>query len=312
MMNTEDVSNHGRSPQKAGVALLANLAAGSEYLYQKGIRFAVPKAWQGAQLLFSLPDHFKVLRVLSHPQTARLARENPLLAFKYLGKYVALRLPLKTRRSIFLSHFQFLQRTFRASFLDSVARLSPTLWHRTIEQKTFHIAIELKEVLGWEGELRLDFSMTGRLVYRLIFVFAAGRDFNLQDETIIVISSIQGVRDFDRVKMATKTCYDIQPAHILMAALGGLAEAAHVSTILGLHQSRQVFCNDKLFFSYEKFFEGYGNESADEGIYFIPVPYFKKPVLEIKASHRRRSRKKRLFKADVRDQTVHAIQEYLG
>jgi uncharacterized protein VirK/YbjX len=309
MMNKEDLSDQGRSPRAGGASLVANLVAGLEYLRKKGTRLTLPRVYQGLQFLLSLPGHFRVLRVLSHPQSARLVREHPLLAFKYLWKYVALRLPMKARRSILLSHFQFLQRTFRTTFLDLVERLSPTLWSQTIEQKTFHVALD--RILGCEGELRLAFSMMGSEVYRLIFVFASGRDFNLRDETIIIVSSIKGVHDFDRVRLATKTCHDIQPAHILMAALGGLAEAANVSAILGLHQTRQLF-RDKLSFSYEKFFETYGNEIPGEGTYYIRVPYFRKPASEIKPAHRARNRRKRLFKADVRDQTVRTLQQYLS
>jgi uncharacterized protein len=309
MMNKEDLPDQGRSPQAGSASLLANLVAGSEHLRKNGIRLTLPRVYRGLRFLLSLPGHLRVLRVLSHPQSARLVREHPLLAFKYWWRYVALRLPMKTRRSILLSHFQFLQRTFGTTFLDLVERLSPTLWSQTIEQKTFHVALEL--IRGCEGELRLAFSTMGSRVYQLIFVFASGRDFNLRDETIIIVSSIKGVHDFDRVKLATKICHDIQPAHILMAALGGLAEAANVSAILGLHQTRQLF-RDKLSFSYEKFFETYGDEIPGEGMYYIRVPYFRKPASEIKPTHRGRNRRKREFKADVHDQTVRALRQYLG
>jgi hypothetical protein len=47
-------------------------------------------------------------------------------------------------------------------------------------------------------------------------------------------------------------------------------------------------------------------------MYYIRVPYFRKPASEIKPAHRARNRRKRLFKADVRDQTVHALQQYLS
>ena len=291
--------------------MLANLRTGWEYLYKRGSRFAFPRMYQAARLLFSLPQHINVLRVLTHPQSAGLARQYPLLAFKYLADYVVLKLPMKSRRSIFLYHFQFLQRTYSTTFLDSVQRLSPILWRQTIEQKTFHVTMELLGVLGCEGELRLVFYMEGSEVYRLIFVFASGREFNLQDETIVIVSGIQGVPNFERVKVATKICCDIQPAHILMTAIGGLADAAGVSAILGPHDTRQLFCRPKLYFSYSSFFETYGKEIPNHKMYYISVPLPQKPVSEIKATHRRRNRQKRHFRAGVHCQVVQAIQEYL-
>ena len=291
---------------------MVDLDAGSTSLLQKGTQFVVPRAWLALRVLICLPHHREVLRVLRHPQSAALIRQYPRMAFKYLNKYVALRLPMKTRRSIFLSHFQFLQRAFKATFLDSAQRLSPTPWRQTIEQRAFRVAIELIAIMGCEGELRLVFYMDEHEVSRLIFVFASGRDFNLPDQTIAIVSGIQGARDFERVKLATKTCCDVQPAHILMAALGALAEATHISTILGPHEKRQLLCGDKSFFSYGGFFEMYGKKIPYQQMYHIGVPYFHKPILEVKASHRRRNRRKRQFTDDVRAQTVVAIQDYLA
>jgi uncharacterized protein VirK/YbjX len=299
--------------RKADAAtLLSSLAAGTAYLLRRGAHFMLPRAQRAARLLICLPHHLQVLRVLKHPQSAGLARQYPRMAFKYLDSYVALRLPIKTRRSIFVAHFRFLQRAFNARFIDVVQRLSPTLWHQTIEQHAFRVAIELIAIMGREGELRLVFYMDDNEVYRLIFVFASGRDFDLADETVAIVSGIQGAHDFERVKLATRTCCDVQPAHILMAALGAIAEATHVSTILGLHEQRQLLSGEKLFFSYARFFETYGTEIPHQQMYRIRVPYPNKPMLEVKASHRRRNRQKREFRRDVRDQTLAAIQAYLA
>jgi hypothetical protein len=56
----------------------------------------------------------------------------------------------------------------------------------------------------------------------------------------------------------------------------------------------------------------YGKEIPYQQMYHIGVPYFHKPILEVKASHRRRNRRKRQFRDDVRAQAVKAIQDYLA
>ncbi len=296
-----------------GLALVwANLVAASGYLYGKGPGFAAARVSQGLRLLLSLPQHYSVLRVLSHPQCSGLLRRHPMLAFKYLGDYVALGLPVAARRSIFVSHFKSLQRLFKANFLDLVQRSSPMLWHATMDGRQFHITLELTGVLGSEGELRLVFYMDRSEVYRLVFVFASGRDFDLPDEELLIVTGIQGVRDFERVKIATKTCCDIQPAHILMTAIGAIAEASRVSTILGPNETRQLFCGAQLFFSYGDFFHTYGSEMPSQNMYRIDVPFYRKPTFAIKATHRRRNRHKRLFRSDVHHRVFEAIREYLG
>jgi uncharacterized protein VirK/YbjX len=304
--------DHGPKHRTGFVSLWSNLLAAVDYLKWKGPLFAAARVGQGLRLLLSLPQHFSVLRVLSHPQCSNLLRRYPMLAFKYLGDYVALGLPVSARRSIFVSHFKSLQRLFNAGFLESVQRSAPTLWRATVEQRAFHVTLELIGVLGCEGELRLVFYMDGSEVYRLIFVFASGREFGLPDQEVLIVTGIQGVHDFERVRIATKTCCDIQPAHLLMTAIGAIAEAARVATILGPHQTRQLFCGAQLFFSYGEFFETYGKEMPGQSMYRINVPYCRKPVLAIKPSHRRRNRRKRQFKAAVHRNVLEAVQPYLN
>jgi uncharacterized protein VirK/YbjX len=292
-------------------ALRKNLLAGIRYLFRKRPGFFAARIWQAIRLLLSLPQHTAVLRTLEHPQSAAFSRRYPLFAFKYLDEFVVLRLPLRTRRSIFISHLRFLQQTFKPSFIDTVENQRPAMWRKVIDGRMFSIALEVAAVLGGEGEFRLAFYMDGAEVYRLLFVFAAGNHFNLSDQRIAVVTGIQGAPDFELVKLATKTCSDIQPAHVLMSAFGGIAEAANISTVLGPDEKRQLFA-PRLLFSYGRFFETYGKEIPGENLYCIRIPYFEKPASEVKADHRRRNRRKRQFRAEVRLQALDAIQEYLA
>jgi len=292
------------------VPFFVALIAAVHSVRHRDARIAIAGVRQALLLLFSLREHISALRVLTHPQSAQLTGKYPLLPFKYLGKYVALGLPLATRRSIFVTHFQFVQRKFNNSFLASMDSLPITVWQRAIGQRTFDVAIGLNYPAHREGDLMLIFRMDGVMVYRLFFVFASGRYFHLQDATVIVVPAIQGVPDFERVKLATRTCRDIQPAHILMAALGALAEVAGVSTILGLHQARQLY-REQLRFAYDRFFEIYGPQIAGEKLYLIKVPYIEKPISKIERSHRKRTLRKRAFKGDARRQVAETLSRYL-
>jgi uncharacterized protein len=262
-------------------------------------------------LLLSWHRHISVRRVLSQPQFARLTARRPLLSYKYLGNYVALGLPLAARRSIFVGNYQFLQRKFNDSFIACMDSVPVTVWRTAIGRSTFDVAFGLNGVRDREGDLLLDFHMDGSLVYRLMFVFAPGRDFHLADETVIVVAAVQGVPDFERVRLATKTCCDIQPAQILMAALGAIAELVGVSTLLGLHQSRQLV-GERVLFAYDRFFEIYGSEFAGQRTYLIKVPYLEKSIAEIERCHRKRTLRKRAFKGHARRQVLENLRRYLA
>jgi uncharacterized protein len=293
------------------VPFFAALIAGVHSVRHHDASIAIAGLRQAVLLLCSLRKHASVLRVLSHPQSAHLTSQYPLLPFIYLGNYVAVGLPLAARRAIFLTHFQFVQRKFNNSFLASMANSPIAVWHRTIGHRTFDVALGLNYPQHREGDLMLSFRMDGAMVYRLTFSFASGRHFDLPDATVIVVAAIQGVPDFERVKLATRTCSDIQPAHILMAALGALADLVGVSTILGLHQARQLL-GEQLYFAYDRFFEIYGPEIADQRLYLIKVPYSEKPLSEIERSHRKRTQRKRAFKGDTRHQVVESLSLYLA
>jgi uncharacterized protein VirK/YbjX len=298
-------------PQRISGYVVANLIAGARYVSHRGAHFAAGKTWRAARLLLSFGSFIRLLRLLSHPQSAGLAREHPGLPFKYLGDYVALRLPMRVRRSILESHYRFLQQKFTVTFLDLVRRERPVLWQASLDGRSFHILIDFPE-RHYEGDLRLNFAMDGAELYRLIFVFAEGRDLNFEEGIILIMTSIQGDGDFSGIKLATKTCHDTQPAHILMAALSGLAESTGIATLFGFHETRQISRGDELFFSYERFFESYGKEITDTKMYQIRMPYFEKPVAEIKTNHRSRNLRKRQFKAEIRAQVKRAVEKYLN
>ena len=291
------------------VSLFATSIAAARHLCRQGAKRAIARTGPALRLLFSFWKHISVLRVLSHPQSAQVARKYPLLTFRYLGNYVARGLSPAMRRSIFLTHFQFLQQRFDRGFLAAMDSSPITIWRKIMGQRTFDIALGLNDTI--EGNLLLLFRMDGIVVYRIMFVFAPGHDFHLPDKTIILLSAVQGVPDFNRVKLATRTCCDIQPAQMLMSALSALAEVAQISTILGLHESRQLF-RESVRFAYGRFFEIYGEEIPGQGIFLIPVPYVEKPISTIEISHRKRTLRKRQFKAAAHHHVVEVLRGYLA
>jgi uncharacterized protein VirK/YbjX len=303
------VAPNQRSAPKEEPGFWESVKACACFASSRGVRYSAGKAWSALRVLFSLRQHLVVQKLLSDPQYMMLIREQPLLPLKYASPYVALGLSTRVRRSILSAHYQFLRQKFRPTFLDSVLGSLP-LWLATMGAQEFQISIDFP-YSNTEGDLQLVFRMDGTKVYKLIFVFASGRDFDLADDMVIAVTNIQGAADFDRVKLATRKCHDIQPAHMLMAALSGLADATNISTAVGFHGDRQISRCTRLFFSYEDFYDIYGEKILGRKMHRMPLPHSEKPVSDIQSNHRKRSLRKRRFKADIRAQVSNTVAQYL-
>ncbi|HWZ47188.1 MAG TPA: DUF535 family protein [Herbaspirillum sp.] len=270
------------------------------------------QTWRrAALLLFNLRQHLRLIRILSHPQAAQLIIRNPELSYKYLRNYIALDIPTTTCLAILIEHYSYLQKHFKHDFLDIVCHSPIPLWSQYIDGISFEIVMDYPHTIDFEGDLCLIFKKDQVNIYRIIFVIANGSSFALPNDNVLFLSSVQGMGDFEDVKQATKVCHDIQPAQLLMAAMNGVGMALGVDMIVGIGDKNQISRGSKFYFSYEKFFENYGDLIPHTNFYKMPLPYAEKPLELIDAHHRKRSQKKRFFKNDIRDQVALSIRQYV-
>ncbi|MDR3413557.1 MAG: DUF535 family protein [Formivibrio sp.] len=270
------------------------------------------KTWRRAILIsWNIKEHLKLLRILSHPQPRVLINKYPELTYKYLRDYISFDISTKNSLSILIGHYSFLQNNFKDDFLDLVCHSPIALWQSCIDGSQFEIALGFPHTIDFEGDLCLLFKKDQECLYRIIFVIANGGPFNISDENVIFISSVQGMHDFDGIKQATKACQDIHPAQLLMSSINGLSMALGFNTVIGIGTKNQISQGEKLHFSYEKFFESYGDFVPAENYFKIQLPYAEKPLNLINANHRRRTQRKRDFKNEIRDQVALAFGQYL-
>lgn len=269
------------------------------------------RTWhRGALLIFNIRGHLRLLRILSHPQTAQLIARQPDLSHKYLRNYISFDISTRNCLAILIGHYAYLQENFRGDFLDILCESPLPLWRQCIDGVSFEIALDFPHKIDFEGDLCVIFRKDQCCLYRIIFVIANGSSFGLSDEHVIFISSVQGMHDFDGVKQATKVCHDIQPAQLLMAAIGGIGAALGFHTIIGIGTKNQISQGEKLFFSYDKFFENYGALADGENFYRIPLPYAEKPLDSIHARHRKRAQGKRAFKNEIGEQVASVVERH--
>ncbi len=271
-----------------------------------------PKTWhRGMLFVMNIRQHLKFIRILSHQQTKQLINSKPELTYKYLRNYISFDIPARNGLLILISHYSYLQHNFKTDFLDNISSSPAQLWQQYIDGISFEIVMDFPHTVDHEGDLCLLFKMDLVCIYRVIFVIANGSLFELPDDQVVVVSSVQGMHGFEEIRQATKTCRDIQPAQLLMAAISGVGLALGFNTILGIASKNQISQSEKFYFSYDKFFEKYGDPIPQKNFYKIQLPYAETPLELIHTRHRKRTQRKRAFKNEIRERVASSIEQYL-
>ncbi|MGB7192552.1 MAG: DUF535 family protein [Collimonas pratensis] len=270
------------------------------------------KTWhRGMLFILNFRSHLRFIRILSHPQARQLILRKPELTYKYLRDYISLDIPARNGLLILISHYSYLQSNFRIDFLDEIYQRPVPLWEQYIDGIPFEIVMDFPHTVDHEGDLCLIFKKDLACIYRMIFVIAKGSSFDFPDEHVIFISSVQGMHDFAEIQQATRICHDIQPAQLLMAAISGVGLALSFNTIVGIASKNQICQCEKFFFSYDKFFEKYGELVPQKNFYRISLPYAEKALDLIQVRHRKRTQVKRMFKKGIRDQVAISMGKYI-
>ncbi|QRX81263.1 DUF535 family protein [Glaciimonas sp. PAMC28666] len=269
------------------------------------------QTWRrGLFLLLNIRRHIKLINTLSHPQVAKLTLDNPEMSYKYLRNYISLDISKKNSLAILTGHYTYLQKHFRSNFLEVIYNFPVRLWSQNINDNLVEIVIGFPHTIDYEGDLCLIFKIDKVSIYRIIFVIANGAPFGVPDENVIFVSSVQGMHDFENVKLATKVCHDIQPAQLLMAAMSGLTSSLGFKTMVGIGNKNQISQGKKFYFSYNTFFEKYGVLMSETNFFKIPVPFAEKPLELIEMKHRKRTQKKRAFKNEISEHVALAMEQF--
>lgn len=265
-------------------------------------------------MLYTLTTGFRFRRIIWHahkhrylsqllktsPQVAALAQANPRLTYKYLGQYLALDLPTKDKLGMLTSHYRYFTKYIRSHFFEDVLRKT-YIWQDRQGDDSFAIGLFFPVGLDWEGELAIVMECNTVPVYTIRFTVVADQLPNSLFSESIFVGGIQGVRNPDLVKQATKTLFDITPAALLMAALQGIALAYGSTCIWGAGNERQL-ASGAASFNYDAFWDTLGGQKQPNLLYRLPIPFPEKPITAIKANHRSRTLRKREYKYNLTQQ----------
>jgi uncharacterized protein VirK/YbjX len=248
-----------------------------------------------------------IFRLLSQPAFKRVVAEDPRFLFKYLTRnYLVRGLSVADRATCFMHHYSTLIERFPEENRRQILHDNVSLIKIAEGETNVSILMGLSKTEVREGELRLSLHVNGSIVYVLQFTIVPGKVLGCSAKSVLLVSRLQGVKGcYQKVKLATKTCNDVSPPALLFTALQGIAEGNQIDKIAGVSARDQFSYHEdfsKIFAeAYDGFFEEHGGIRTESNLYFIELPLQEKPLEQVPEGHKLRTKKKRAFKAKIRE-----------
>jgi hypothetical protein len=260
-------------------------------------------------------DQVQILAILGHPAYGGLRRVYPRLPFKYLAdKYLAHSFTLEERAACLLHHYRRLLRKLPHQVLRSLPECAAVLFEMRHEDACYAVTMSLPGLFQDEGELSLNLQVDGENVFVLSFTVVPGRVVQTEAEDVLLITRLQGVPGaFDPIQKMTKAMHDVGPGAFLFAALQGIAEEWEIGEMAGIsarnHRSYEEGHTVLLTDAYDDFFRELGAVRNGKEFLVSPLPLPQKPLSQVKAGHKLRTRKKRAFKQEIAAQVSRTLRE---
>jgi uncharacterized protein VirK/YbjX len=289
------------------IVVLSNLAL-VRTLGRDGLRLALARVSKGARAIVHPLTWFKVVKVLTAPQTQPVVRAAPRIVLKHLGGYLGTDLSESERASILINHYTFLKDRVEQGFFRKIVDGRLELWKHVVSNGHVRICLAFPVTNHDEGDLSLIFQSDDMDIYTLSFTIGPGGVAGLAADHAIYIARVQGKgRGLQLIKKATKDCLDISPAALLLAATEGVATALELGHIVGIGADVQISASadsrpEGLVHGYDEFWLASGGLKLDRNMYHLAVPLPEKPIKTIKRNHRSRVLRKRAFKKLVKEQ----------
>jgi uncharacterized protein VirK/YbjX len=267
----------------------------------------VAEAARQEPIVRSINGQHRLMKLLSSACYGDLLDHSPALTRQYLKSHLARSLTLGQRREAILTHYRFMQAHLSPAFYDRLLATGVMLWRNDQAPGNYHIGLRHNARHFYEGDVLLAFYRQDVLLFQLSFSVVPGGIVGEGEAPVLFVGGAQGAApERGELQPAVKASHGVAPSHLAMAALQGVAMALGIATIVGVGNDQQLLKSrdDKAGFSfdYDGFWAMFGAERNAAGQLVMAAPLRERPVEDgSSAAHRRRSRKKRAFKAEVRD-----------
>ena len=275
----------------------------------KGVHYTVTTGFRFRRIIWHFQRHNKLAKLMkTNPSTASLIQVNPRLLYKYLGHYLALNLSTKDKLAMLTSHYHYFINYLRPEFFEDILHKT-YIWQFHQESDCFAISLFFSSGLDWEGDLTIVLEYNKISIYAIRFIVVGSMKNSVFNQSIFV-GGVQGGKDFDLIKQATKSLFDISPVALLMAALQGIALACNFNWVWGVGNDKHLAIG-RACFNFDAFWNSLGGEKQLNQLYNLPVPFPEKPISSIKANHRSRTLRKREFKNRLTEQVRNHFEAQL-
>ncbi|MGA9823465.1 MAG: DUF535 family protein [Methylocystis sp.] len=263
-------------------------------------------------VITELINYIKLLSVMTRPGTRDLTKRYPKLINKFFGTYLHLDFDKAARQDILILHYYYIGNRVKPTFYENIAASKIVLWRCENEMSLCEISLMFDKQNHYEGDISLVFSIDNIRIYIIGFSIVPGHLIGAPTAHALLIGRIQGTRGrYDDIKRATKLCNDILPPYLLVDASIELAKVLDITYVGGVDSKGQVTvgANEDSFFNYDAFWGTYHAEQAVNNIYLISVNHEVTPLSELKPSHRRRTKLKRMFRGEVAEHVARVFAE---
>ncbi|CAN5456986.1 hypothetical protein BH10PSE12_BH10PSE12_29890 [soil metagenome] len=271
------------------------------------------RAFELADMPAIMCGYFKIALLLSDRYFQNLLKLSPKIRRQYMTSYLARTLTIRSRLQAVISHYIFLRGHLKPSSFGSILHSGLCLWTRKFEAHDFSIVLKLNALHLYEGEMLLVMYRENIALNQISFSIVAGHLVGQSEPYVLLIGSAQGaVPEIGDHAFVVKANGGVAPAHLLIAAARGAAEALGVDALAGVANAAQISkthpSGAQFTFDYDQFWPMFGGAQNAKGFFVLPIAADEHISKDKSSAHRRRSRKKAIFKAETANQVARSLR----
>ncbi len=260
-----------------------------------------------ATMIANPTTQIKVTKTLWKPEVRPVVDADPLMPFKYLSEYLKTGLTRQERAAILVRHYRLLRENVDEHFFQQIVEGGMELWREQLAGSSYSMFLTFPRETHHEGDLALIFRADDTNLYTVSFTLGPGSVAGIDATNVMYIARVQGKGGaFDQIRKATKDCHDIAPSSLMLSAAEGIALELKLERIIGISANTQLSAARSeprgLVAAYDDFWTALGATKLTSDMYQMTVPLTEKSILATKRCHRSRVKRKRAFKARVREQ----------
>jgi len=237
------------------------------------------------------------------PATRQIVHLHPQILNVTFRSYLARSFVKDERQTALKHHYAYIGLRMRSDFFRLIYRGGVELLQRNGNYQSYQIHLKFDRNYHAEGDLTLALSEGETQVYCASFSIVPGWLIGLKEESILLISRIQGEKNkLHSINNATRVYGDVAPPFLLVDAIRAVAKELEIRVVAGVGDEERIGVDfDSNKFSYDTFWQTYLGSAACNRFYVVGESYAGKHLQQVSPRHRRRTKRKRKLRKDVAD-----------